>query len=127
MADNRPKEFTSYKEAMKYAEYLSHTHCGVRYVGPVRAGVWVVGTYGQLHKQMGLAPLVAVGKPRKVRRTPEEQYQIYTYWRNTGNIKATAKKFQCTENNIYRIIHFFTKPKEVRTPVVGKRIDLRGS
>lgn len=109
MADNRPKEFKSYPDAITYATRLAYDHGGTRYVGPLGPGRWLVGTYNQLHTQMGLEPLVQVGTGRRVRRTQEAQKEIYIYWRNTGDISKTAKKFDCSESNVYRIIHIFNK------------------
>lgn len=105
MADSRPKEFKAYRDAMKYAKDLAQRNGSTRYVGPLKAGVWVVGTHRQLHDELGLEPLVRVSSTRYVRRKAAELAEIYTYWRNTGSISGTAKRYQCSESTVYRIIH----------------------
>ena len=104
MADNRPREFTSYSEAYKDALRIANIRCGARYVGLLRPGLWVVGIFAQLSTQLGLEPLVRVCSNRGIRRKQDEIEQIYQYWNHTGNIDATAKRFECSKSNVYRII-----------------------
>lgn len=104
MANSRPAHFTSYEAAYKYAKDLAFRQGAVRAVGLFKPGQWLVGTVRQLGEEMGLEPLVRVGTARQVRRTLEERKQIFTYVNNTGDVKKTAKKFGCSESNVYRII-----------------------
>lgn len=104
MANSRPAQFTSYDAACRYAKDLAFRQGAVRAVGLFAPGKWLVGTVRQLGEEMGLEPLVRFGTARQVRRTLEERKQIYTYVNNTGDVKKTALKFQCSESNVYRII-----------------------
>ena len=104
MADNRPKQFTSYEAACDYAKDLAFRNASTRCVGLFKPGLWLVGTVRQLSEEMGLALLVRFGTSRQLRRKQEEQDQIFTYVNNTGNVRKTAKKFNCSESNVYRII-----------------------
>lgn len=104
MADNSPKSFTSYEKACQYAKDLAYRQGAARCVGLFAPGRWYVGTPHQISEQMGLALLVRFGTERQVKRTLEERQQIYAYVNNTGNVKKTAEKFNCSQSNVYRII-----------------------
>lgn len=104
MANNKPRSFTSYDKACYFAKDLAYRNASTRAVGLFKPGEWLVGTVRQLREEMGLELLVCFGSERRVRRTQETQQQIFAYVNNTGDIKGAAKKFDCSESNVYRII-----------------------
>lgn len=107
MASNkRVPYFTSYVEAKRYAQLLAdrcRTSDRTRYVAPAGRGGWAVGTKKQL-EDLGLGPLVPLHSRRPVRMKGDRQREVYTYWRQNGDVRKTAKKFDTCPSNVYRII-----------------------
>lgn len=109
-ANKRVPYFHNYDEAKQYALELANRRCTTRYVGLAGVSRWAVGTNKQL-TDLGLAPLVAVEATRKLRMKQEQQDQLYTYWRQNGDVQKTAAKFGCCVSNVYRIIRERRKSK----------------
>ena len=107
MASNhRVPYFHSYDEAKSYAQALadrSRTEDRTRYVALAGVSRWAVGTKKQL-EDLGLGPLVPLHSRRPVRMKGERQREVYTYWRQNGDVQKTAKKFDTCPSNVYRII-----------------------
>ena len=107
MASNkRVPYFAGYAEAKRYAQLLAdrcRTGDRTRYVAPAGARGWAVGTKKQL-EDLGLGLLVPLHSRRKVRMKGERQREVYTYWRQNGDVRKTAQKFDTCPSNVYRII-----------------------
>lgn len=114
MASNkRVPYFTSYVEAKRYAQLLadrSRTGDRTRYVAPAGARGWAVGTKKQL-EDLGLGLLVPLHSRRKVRMKGDMQNQLFAYWKQCGDIKKTAEKFDTCDSNVYRILRLMRKTK----------------
>lgn len=103
----------SYDEAKSYAQALadrSRTEDRTRYVALAAAKRWAVGTKKQL-EDLGLGPLVPLHSRRKVRMKGDVQNQLFAYWKQCGDIKKTAEKFDTCDSNVYRILRLMRKTK----------------
>lgn len=114
MASNhRVPYFHDYDEAKSAAQALAdrcRTPDRTRYVALAGVKRWAVGTKKQL-TDLGLGPLVPLHSRRPVRMKDEQQRQLYTYWRQCGDIKKTAKQFDTCVSNVYRIISLMRNNK----------------
>lgn len=105
MADSKPKEFRTYKDAYSYAVGLTNGAGSVRYIGALGPSKWLVGTFAQLSTELGLEPLTCVGAAQRMRRTDQQINDIYSYWNEIGDVRRVSKKFGVSIPTVYRIIH----------------------
>ena len=104
--NHRVPYFTNYEAAKAYAQALAdrcRTPDRTRYVALAWANRWAVGTKKQL-EDLGLGPLVPLYSRQNVRMKWERQREVYTYWRQNGDVRKTAQKFDTCPSNVYRII-----------------------